>query len=198
MKNISITTALVIAILSFPIHAANFNHEKAILAGGCFWCIESDFEKLKGVIDVVSGYTGGKVSNPTYRQVSAGGTGHVEAVEVTYDPSTVSYAEILDYYWRHIDPTRDDGQFCDNGPEYRPAIFYKGAGQKSVAEESKANIDDTKPFPDEIKVELIPASTFYRAEDYHQDYRHKNPFRYRFYRYGCGRDKRVAELWGDS
>lgn len=198
MKNISITITLLVAFLSLPIYAASSNHEKAILAGGCFWCIESDFEMLKGVVDVVSGYTGGKVVNPTYRQVAAGGTGHVEAVEVTYDPSAVSYADILDYYWRHIDPTRDDGQFCDNGSEYRPAIFYKGAGQKSVAEKSKADIDETKPFPDKIKVELIPASTFYPAEDRHQDYRHKHPFRYRFYRYGCGRDKRVAELWGDS
>ncbi|MEN8180411.1 MAG: peptide-methionine (S)-S-oxide reductase MsrA [Pseudomonadota bacterium] len=198
MNKISTVTALLMAILSLPLQAADTNYEKAILAGGCFWCIESDFEKLKGVVDVVSGYTGGKIANPTYQQVSAGGTGHIEAVAVTYDPSMVSYAEILDYFWRHIDPTRDDGQFCDRGSQYRPAIFYTGAEQQSVAEKSMMDIQHGKPFPDEIKVELIAATTFYLAEDYHQDYHHKNPLRYKYYRYSCGRDKRVAELWGDA
>lgn len=198
MNKISTTIALVTAFFSLPLQAEDVRHEKAILAGGCFWCIEADFEKLKGVVDVVSGYTGGKVVNPTYQQVSSGGTGHIEAVEVTYDPSVVSYAEILDYFWRHIDPTRDDGQFCDKGSQYRPAIFYNGAGQKSVAEESKAYINHNKPFSDETKVELIPAATFFQAEDYHQDYYDKNSVKYKFYRYSCGRDKRIAELWGDS
>ncbi len=189
---------LLMTILAFPLLAEEDSYAKAILAGGCFWCIEADFEKLEGVMDVVSGYTGGKLTNPTYQQVSAGGTGHIEAVQVSYDPSVVSYAEILDYFWRHIDPTRDDGQFCDKGSQYRPAIFYNDAEQKSVAEKSKATIDLTKPFRDEIKVELIPAATFYLAEDYHQDYHQKNPIRYKFYRYSCGRDKRVTQLWGDS
>lgn len=198
MNKIQNMTALLMAILAFPVLAEETRYAKAILAGGCFWCIESDFEKLEGVMDVVSGYTGGEVSNPTYQQVSAGGTEHIEAVQVSYDPSVVSYSEILDYFWRHIDPTRDDGQFCDKGPQYRPAIFYEGTEQKSVAEKSKANIDLSKPFPDKIKVELIPASAFYLAEDYHQDYYQKNPVRYKFYRYSCGRDKRVTELWGDS
>ena len=198
MNKISAIIALLTSILSLPLQAQDGGHEKAILAGGCFWCIEADFEKLEGVVDVVSGYTGGHVDNPSYQQVSTGGTGHIEAVEVTYDPSIVSYAEILDYFWRHIDPTRDDGQFCDRGPQYRPAIFYQGADQKSVAEKSKAHIERTKPFADQIRVELIPASGFFLAEEYHQDYYRKNAVRYKFYRYSCGRDKRVAELWGDS
>jgi methionine-S-sulfoxide reductase len=198
MGKISTLVVLLTAILAFPLQAADKGLETAILAGGCFWCMESDFDKLPGVVDVVSGYTGGKLDDPSYEQVSSGRTGHLESVEVTFDPQKIGYAGILDYYWRHIDPTRDDGQFCDRGPQYRPAIFYQGAAQQAIAEESKAEIEKTKPFPDPIKVELLPASTFYPAEQYHQDYYKKNPIRYRFYRYSCGRDKRIAELWGDS
>lgn len=198
MNKISNLIVLMMIIVSFALQAEQVRYEQAILAGGCFWCIESDFVKLNGVVDVVSGYTGGKTANPNYRQVATGGTGHIEVVQVTYDPSLVSYVEILDYYWLHIDPTRDDGQFCDKGAQYRPVIFYDGARQRSVAEKSKRTIELHKPFPDEIKVDLIPATEFYLAEDYHQDYSQKNPFRYWFYRYLCGRDARVSKLWDAS
>ena len=192
-------TVMLAFFLSAPVFADSSSAPKvetAILAGGCFWCIEADYEKLDGVLDVVSGYTGGKVENPTYQQVSAGRSGHIEAVKVTYDANQISYAAILDYFWRHIDPTRDDGQFCDRGSQYRPAIFYATANQKMVAVDSKQKIQQTKPFSDPIKVELLPASTFYLAEEYHQDYYKKNPLRYHFYRYNCGRDARVEQLWG--
>ncbi|MEN8166769.1 MAG: peptide-methionine (S)-S-oxide reductase MsrA [Pseudomonadota bacterium] len=185
-------------LFTLSLQADEANYETAILAGGCFWCIESDFEKLEGVVDVVSGYTGGQLKNPSYMQVSAGSSGHLEVVKVTFDPAQIDYQQILDYFWWHIDPTRDDGQFCDRGEQYRPAIFYQGAEQKAVAEASRARIESIKPFPEAIKVELIPASTFYPAEDYHQDYARKNPLRYRYYRYSCGRDRRVTELWGDT
>ena len=170
--------------------------ETAILAGGCFWCIEADYEKLDGVLDVVSGYTGGELKNPTYKQVSSGKGGHIEVVEVSFDASRISYAEILDYFWRHIDPTRDDGQFCDRGPQYRPAIFYSGETQHREAQASEKRIAASKPFTEPLKVELIAATEFYPAEDYHQDYYKKNPVRYKFYRYNCGRDARVETLWG--
>lgn len=195
----SIAAAILAITLSLPGFAETTSGSKvetAILAGGCFWCIEADYEKLEGVLDVVSGYTGGTVENPTYRQVSAGRTGHIEAVKVTYDANRISYAEILDYFWRHIDPTRNDGQFCDSGSQYRPAIFYATANQKMVATESKQNIEKTKPFSEPVKVELIPAGNFYLAEEYHQDYYQKNPLRYHFYRYNCGRDARIEQLWG--
>ncbi len=195
-------------LLTFIIISLSFQHfayadttaapkiETAILAGGCFWCIESDYEKLDAVVEVVSGYTGGHVKDPTYKQVSAGGTGHIEAVKVTYDANKISYPEILDYFWRHIDPTRDDGQFCDGGPQYRPAIFYENQAQKQLAIASTQKIEKTKPFDEPLKVELIEASEFYLAEDYHQDYYKKNPARYKFYRFSCRRDARVKELWG--
>lgn len=172
--------------------------ETAILAGGCFWCIESDFEKLSGVVDVVSGYTGGKQEDPSYQQVSAGITGHIEAVRVSFDPLSISYPEILNYFWRHIDPTRDDGQFCDRGQQYRPAIFYQGEAQKQAALASVDRIDKSKPFTAPLKVAILPADEFYLAEDYHQDYYKKNPLRYKYYRYRCGRDARVEELWGGN
>jgi len=170
--------------------------ETAILAGGCFWCIESDYEKLKGVRAAVSGYIGGHVKNPTYKQVSSGRSGHIESVKITYDPEVISYSKILDYFWRHIDPTRNDGQFCDNGNQYRPAIFYLNQKQKELAMQSTEKTRKTKPFKAPLKVELIKATEFYPAENYHQDYYKKNPIRYRFYRYRCGRDSRVEALWG--
>jgi methionine-S-sulfoxide reductase len=186
-----------LSIISVTSQATDKPHYKsAILAGGCFWCIESDFEKLNGVIDVVSGYTGGHIKNPRYAQVSAGGSGHIEAVEVTYDPKIISYAKILDYFWRHIDPTRNDGQFCDRGPQYRPAIFYKNQKEKLGILESARSIEKTKTFNAPLKVEYIKAQTFYLAEDYHQDYYKKSPLRYKYYRFSCGRDARVEELWG--
>jgi len=169
-----------------------------ILAGGCFWCIESDYEKLKGIISVVSGYTGGHIKNPTYQQVSSGTSGHLEVVKVTYNPNTISHEKILDYFWHHIDPTRDDGQFCDNGPQYRPAIFYKNEQEKNIILKSAQEIEKTKIFEAPLKVEFIPQSTFYPAEEYHQDYYKKNPIRYNYYRYACRRDARVEELWGKS
>jgi peptide methionine sulfoxide reductase msrA/msrB len=169
--------------------------ETAILAGGCFWCIEADFEKLDGVTDVISGYIGGQIKNPTYQQVSSGNTGHIESVRVSYDPRLINYSQILDFFWRHIDPTRDDGQFCDRGKQYRPAIFYQNDQQQKAAVASMQNIEKIKPFKQPLKVELIKASEFYPAEEYHQDYYKKNPLRYNYYRFSCRRDARVEELW---
>jgi len=199
MNKPSIKLALLILASSLLLpwaHAAKT--ETAILAGGCFWCIESDFEKLEGVVDVVSGYIGGHVDNPTYKEVSAGQSGHIEAATITYDTDKISYSEILDYFWRHIDPTNDQGQFCDFGPQYRPAIFYQDDNQYQLATASTQRIEETKPFKEPLKVELIKATKFYPAEDYHQDYYKKNSYRYKFYRYSCGRDARIKELWGKS
>jgi len=178
------------------INTASSENQSIVLAGGCFWCIESDYEKLDGIINVVSGYTGGHLKNPTYKQVSGGKSGHIEVVEVTYNPRIISRDKILDFFWRHIDPTRDDGQFCDYGPQYRPAIFYKDEAEKQAIIKSAQLIEKNKPFKEPLKVEFIPASTFYPAEDYHQDYYKKNPLRYKYYRFSCGRDARVEELWG--
>jgi peptide methionine sulfoxide reductase msrA/msrB len=168
----------------------------ATLAGGCFWCIEADFEQLNGVVNVVSGYTGGHIKNPRYSQVSAGRSGHIEAVEVTYDPNIISYSQILNYFWRHIDPTRNDGQFCDKGLHYRPAIFYNNNDEKKIILQSARHIEETKTFSEPLKVEYIKAQKFYLAEEYHQDYYKKNPLRYKYYRYACGRDTRIKFLWG--
>ncbi|MBI1397187.1 MAG: peptide-methionine (S)-S-oxide reductase MsrA [Betaproteobacteria bacterium] len=167
----------------------------AIFAGGCFWCVESDFEKLPGVISAVSGYTGGHVANPTYEEVSAGGTGHAESVRVTYDPKKVTYAQLVDYFWHHIDPTVENRQFCDVGSQYRTAIFYENDEQRQVAEASKAALEQSGRFK-HIYTQIVPAGPFYVAEKYHQDYYKKNPVRYHYYRYACGRDARVAEVWG--
>lgn len=171
--------------------------ETAIFAGGCFWCTESDFEKVPGVVSAKSGYTGGHTENPTYKQVSYTETGHYEAVEVTFDPSKVSYGELVEYYWTTVDPTDSNGQFCDKGSSYRTAIFVTPE-QLETAVASKASISQTKPFSDPIVTPVIPASTFYDAETYHQDYYKKNPLRYKYYRNGCGRDKRLKQLWGDK
>ncbi len=169
--------------------------DTATFAGGCFWCVQHDFDQLPGVISTQAGYTGGTKKNPTYAEVSAGGTGHVEAVEVVFDPSQISYQQLLDFYWHNIDPTRDDGQFCDTGNQYRPVIFYHNAMQKRLAEKYEQRmIDEGKVTP--IRVEVLPAQTFYPAEEYHQEYYQKNPLRYKFYRYNCGRDQRLKELWG--
>lgn len=167
----------------------------AIFAGGCFWCIESDFEKLDGIHEVESGYTGGHVANPSYYQVGAGGTGHAEAVRVYYDPAKITYAQLVDYFWRHIDPTVKDRQFCDAGPEYRSAIFWQDESQRKTAEASRDALLQSGRFP-AIHTEIVAAGTFYRAEEYHQDYYKKNPVRYAYYRNACGRDARVAQLWG--
>lgn len=167
----------------------------AIFAGGCFWCVEADFEKLPGVLSAESGYTAGKNANPTYEQVSAGGTGHAEAVKVTYDPAKVSYATLLDYFWHHIDPTVKDRQFCDSGTQYRSAIYYKDDAQKAIIEASKAAFLKSGALK-EIHTEIAAEAPFYSAEEYHQDYYKKNPIRYKFYRSNCGRDSRLAEVWG--
>ena len=168
----------------------------ATFAGGCFWCMEPPFDKLDGVLSTISGYTGGHTVNPSYKQVSSGKTGHIEVVQIKYDANKIGFSDLLKVYWKNIDPTRSDGQFCDKGEQYRPAIFYHDQEQKNLALESKQMLMDNKPFPDMLKVEIIKAATFYPAEEYHQDYYLKNPIRYRYYRYSCGRDKRLEEVWG--
>ena len=169
----------------------------ATFAGGCFWCMEPPFDKLDGVISTTSGYIGGTVPNPTYEQVSAGRTGHTEAVQVAYDPSRVTYEKLLDVFWHNVDPTVRDRQFCDFGSQYRTGIFVHNAEQRRLAEASKTALERTKPFKGAIVTEITDAGTFYPAEEYHQDYYQKNPLRYRYYRAGCGRDARLKELWGD-
>jgi len=168
---------------------------RATFAGGCFWCMEPPFDKLDGVISTTSGYTGGQVKNPTYEQVSAGGTGHAEALQVVYDPAKISYAQLLEVFWRNIDPTVKDRQFCDVGNQYRTAIFYHDDEQKRLALESKQRLDKSGKLG-AIQTEIVPAGAFYPAEDYHQDYYKKNPIRYKYYRWSCGRDQRLEELWG--
>jgi peptide-methionine (S)-S-oxide reductase len=169
----------------------------AFFAGGCFWCMEPPYDELEGVISTTSGYVGGSVPNPTYEQVSAGGTGHAEAVRVVYDPSKLDYEQLLDVFWVNVDPTQVDGQFCDHGDQYRTAIFYADGEQKQIAEQSLAALEKTKPFDGEIVTEIAPATVFYPAEDYHQDYYQKNPLRYKYYYWACGREQRLIELWGD-
>jgi peptide-methionine (S)-S-oxide reductase len=166
----------------------------AIFAGGCFWCSEADFEKLPGVVSVESGYMGGKMSDANYKQVSAGVTGHTEAVRVVYDPAKVSYSQLVEFHWRHIDPTAKDAQFCDSGRQYRSGIYWGNAAEKKVVEDSHATLVKSGRFK-QIFTELAPATAFYPAEDYHQDYYKKNPVRYNYYRTSCGRDARVKELW---
>jgi peptide-methionine (S)-S-oxide reductase len=168
----------------------------AIFAGGCFWCTESDFEKVPGVLSAVSGYTGGAADNPSYEEVSAGGTGHAEAVEVRYDPARVSYAKLLEHYWRTVDPTVKDRQFCDTGSQYRTAIYVRGAEERRLAEATRAEVQKQLGVP--VHTQIADAGKFYPAEDYHQDYYKKNPLRYRFYRNGCGRDARLKQIWGEA
>lgn len=202
MINVKTVIFYVLAVLAqltiIPGVSATPKIETAVLAGGCFWCTEADFEKLDGVIKAVSGYSGGQTKNPTYKQVSSGRSGHIEVVRVTYDANKIKYPAILDHFWRTIDPTRNDGQFCDTGPQYRPAIFYQNEDQKKQVLASAKRVEETKPFKAPLKVEFIKASQFYPAEDYHQDYYKKNAYRYKLYRYGCGRDARIKELWGKT
>lgn len=169
----------------------------ATFGGGCFWCMEPPFDALPGVISTVSGYTGGKSANPTYEQVSAGGTGHAEVVQVRYDPATISYEKLLQVFWRNIDPVAPDRQFCDSGSQYRSAIFYHDAEQRGLAERSKTALEKSARFDRPIVTQIVPASEFYAAEEYHQDYYVKNPLRYKYYRTSCGRDRRLKELWGE-
>jgi len=169
--------------------------DTAIFAGGCFWCIEADFEKLPGVIEAVSGYTGGHTKSPTYKDVTYTDTGHYEAVKVIFNPAQVSYSELVEYFWVHVDPTDPFGQFCDKGDSYRTAIFAR-PDQIDIADSSKANVIANKPFRAEIVTPVLPTGEFFDAEDYHQDYYKKNKIRYKYYRNGCGRDNRVEQLWG--
>ena len=171
---------------------------KASFAGGCFWCVESDFDKIPGVISTTSGYTGGRVAKPTYEQVSSHNTGHAEAVEVVYDPAKVSYERLVAYFWHTIDPTVKDQQFCDHGSPYRTAIFAQNDEQLKIAQASRAALEKSKPFKEPIVTEITLATAFYPAEEYHQDYYKKNPVRYKYYRNGCGRDARLQQLWGDQ
>jgi peptide-methionine (S)-S-oxide reductase len=170
----------------------------AIFAGGCFWCMEPPFDYLAGVALTTSGYTGGTLADPSYKQVSAGGTGHFEAVRVLYDPKIIDYQALLDVFWRNVDPLDGGGQFCDRGDSYRTAIFYVDERQKELAEASKAALEESGRFDTAIATEILPATTFYPAEDYHQDYYKKNSIRYKYYRYACGRDARLEELWGSE
>lgn len=171
---------------------------KAIFAGGCFWCVESDFDKVAGVLSTTSGYTGGRTANPTYEQVSSHSTGHAEVVEVVFDPAKVSYAQLVEHFWRTIDPTTKDQQFCDRGSPYRSAIFAVNADQLKLAQASKATLEKSKPFKEPVVTEVLMANAFYPAEDYHQEYYKKNPVRYKYYRASCGRDARLQQLWGDK
>ena len=170
---------------------------KATFAGGCFWCVESDFDKVPGVISTTSGYIGGKTINPSYEQVSSHTTGHAEAVEIVYDPSKITYEKLLEHYWHSIDPTTKDQQFCDRGSPYRTAIFAHNEAQLKSALASKTALEKSKPFKEPIVTEIVLAGSFYPAEEYHQDYYKKNPVRYKFYRTSCRRDARLQEIWGD-
>ncbi len=185
-------------LVCMPSVAADPAGDRAIatFAGGCFWCMEPPFDKLDGVLSTTSGYTGGKTVSPTYKEVSAGGTGHTEAIQIVYDPTRVNYEQLLDVFWRNIDPTVADRQFCDRGSQYRSGIFYHDDSQRAAAEESRQRLEQTKPFQGPIVTEITQAGPFYPAEDYHQDYYKKNPIRYKYYRFSCGRDQRLEELWG--
>ena len=188
MKSIVIALAMLAAAAAPPPRAV------ATFAGGCFWCMEGPFERIPGVISATSGYTGGTKAHPTYEEVSDGNTGHRESVQILYDPRKVSYAQLLDTFWHNVDPTDNSGQFCDHGPQYRAAIFYHDAEQKRLAEASKAALE--KRF--RVVTDILPASQFWPAEEYHQDYYKKNPIRYHFYRFNCGRDQRLEQIWGKA
>ena len=194
--------AACLALLSAAALASNASppggSATAIFAGGCFWCEETAFEGLPGVLSVVSGYTGGQIKNPTYEQVSAGVTGHAESVEVTFDPGKTSYEKLLEVFWHNVDPFQKNGQFCDHGTQYRSAIFYKDEAQKKASEESKRRLEEQERFRGKIATQIVPATTFYPAEEYHQDFYKKNPVRYHEYREGCGRDARLKQIWGDA
>lgn len=189
-------TAVVVAAFTLLAGGARAQTAVATFAGGCFWCMEPPFEALPGVASVTSGYTGGTQANPTYDEVSAGGTGHAEAVEIVYDPALVSYEKLLDVFWHNIDPTVADRQFCDVGSQYRSAIFVHDAAQRRAAEISLEAVQKELGVP--VKTRIETATPFYRAEEYHQDYAEKNPIRYRYYRRGCGRDARLEEVWGSA
>lgn len=191
-----LASILLAATVATPPAAAGL--QKATFAGGCFWCMEPPFEALDGVISVTSGYTGGTKSAPSYEEVGAGTTGHTEAVEIVFDPKKISYERLLDVFWRNVDPLTKDGQFCDRGPQYRTGIFVHDDAQRAAAEASKRKLEASKRFTQPIVTEIVKAGTFWAAEAYHQDYSKANPLRYKFYRYNCGRDARLTELWGSE
>lgn len=194
----SLMIAFAAAVVALATPAAAQQLETATFASGCFWCTESDFDKVDGVVETTSGYLGGKTENPTYKEVSAGNTGHTEAVQLKYDPAKVTYQQLLDVYWRNVDPFDKGGQFCDRGDQYRPGIFFHSDEQKRLAEESKAALEKSGRFNEPIVVEITPASTFTKAEEYHQDYAKRNPIQYLIYRHGCGRDARLGAIWGKA
>ena len=187
---------IALSLCSLVTSKAIAKEQSAVFAGGCFWCAESDFEKLDGVVSAASGYIGGQLKNPTYKQVSSGGSGHTEAVEVIFDDQTVSYSDLVEYFWKTIDPTDGSGQFCDRGQQYRSEIFYQTEEQRSIAQSSKDALAASGLLKAPIATQLTPSSHFYPAEEYHQDYYLKNSLRYNYYRWGCGREKRLEELWG--
>ena len=191
-----LSLGLGLGVLAAPALAAP--NEKAIFAGGCFWCEESAFEDLPGVVSAVSGYTGGRTTDPTYEQVSTGMTGHAESAEITFDPAKISYEGLLQVFWHNIDPTQSDGQFCDHGSQYRSAIFYLNDAQKRAAEASKAKLEQDPRFRGKIATQIVPASKFYPAEEHHQNYCKVNPLRYKMYAAGCGRAARLKAIWGDD
>jgi methionine-S-sulfoxide reductase len=198
-KHIFLRTVLALALVlsaSALSRAAESGLEIATFAGGCFWCVESDFDNVPGVVRTVSGFTGGDLKDPTYQQVTAGGSGHLEAVQITFDPKKVSFAALLEIFWRSVDPTDDGGQFCDRGESYQTAIFANSAEQQRLAQESKRQLQLSALLKAPIVTAIKAAGPFYPAEDYHQDYYKRNPLRYKFYRFGCGRDARITELWG--
>lgn len=197
--------AVAAAVLAFGLslsdsrlQAAEDDLKEAIFAGGCFWCVEADFDKVPGVMETISGYTGGHVKDPSYEQVSSGGTGHYEAVRIVYDPNKVTYKELLYTFWRSVDPTDAGGQFCDRGNSYRTAIFAVNEARKKTAKASKRELQESDILDSEIVTPVVSAGPFYRAEEYHQNYYKKNPVKYSYYRWRCGRDERVEELWGDQ
>ena len=196
MNTARLLAGIVVALTLSGAAGAQAATARATFAGGCFWCVEADFDKVDGVLKTTSGYTGGKTANPSYEEVSSHTTGHAEAVQVEYDPAKVSYEALLDKFWHSIDPTVKDRQFCDIGTPYRTVIFAHDAAQLDAARRSLAALEKSKPFKAPIVTEIRMADTFYPAEDYHQDYYRKNPARYNYYRWSCGRDARLRELWG--
>lgn len=192
-----ILLTLIISLLISPVYADE-QTETAIFAGGCFWCMEPPFDKIDGVISTTSGYTAGDKKDPTYKEVSSGSTEHTEAIQIIYHPERVSYAQLLDVFWKNIDPLAHNRQFCDAGAQYRSGIYYLDANQEKAAKQSLQKLQASGVFEDTIKTEILPATTFYPAEDYHQDYYQKNPLRYKYYRYRCGRDQRLEEIWGKN
>ena len=170
----------------------------ATFAGGCFWCMQPPFEHLAGVLSTTVGYTGGHTKNPTYQEVSAGGTGHAESIQIEYDPAKITYNQLLEVFWHNVDPLTPNAQFCDHGDQYRTAIFYHDETQRRLAEESKQRLEQSKRFDRPIVTQIVAATEFYPAEEYHQMYHEKNPVRYKYYRWNCGRDQRLKEVWGDA